>query len=366
MIFRQPSGPSPYRSEGTFRSLRKALLWPVVSVGVGALLIYGAFDATAGNDRSGKPAAAMTPRAAGPSSAPHASPGPALSASNPKRLQIPYISVDAPFIPLGLSPTGQLNSPPVNNNNLVGWYKDGPTPGERGTAIVAGHFDTMTGPAVFVGLSELKPGRMVDITREDGTIATFKVDSVETFDKKTFPSARVYDDTPQALLRLITCAGEYDKSAKDYNQNLVVFAHLESSRRVGEKAPTPAAPSPKAPSPKAPNAKVPSAVAPSPKPPSTKPPTAVAPGTKAPSPQVPSAVAPTAKPPAPVAPSTKVPTPKPPSAVAPSSKAPGTIVPSPKLTSPRLPSTVPPASRPPSPKLPGSVPPAPMRPSAGA
>ncbi|MFC5800853.1 class F sortase [Streptomyces formicae] len=361
MIFRQPSGPPPYRSEGTFRTLRKALLWPAASVGVGALLIYGAFDTTAGNDRPGRPAAAMTPRAAGPSSAPHASPGPALSASDPKRLQIPYISVDAPFIPLGLSPTGQLNSPPVNNNNLVGWYKDGPTPGERGTAVVAGHFDTMTGPAVFVGLSELKPGKTVDITREDGTIATFKVDSVETFDKKTFPSARVYNDTPQALLRLITCAGEYDKSAKDYNQNLVVFAHLESSRRVGEKAPSPAAPSPKVPSPKAPSPKVPSAVAPSPKPPSV-----VAPSTKAPSPKVPSTVAPSPKPPSAVVPSTKVPSPKPPTAVAPSTKTPGTIAPSPKLTSPRLPSTVPPASRPPSPKLPGSVPPAPMRPSAGA
>ena len=35
-----------------------------------------------------------------------------------------------------------------------------------------------------------------------------------------------YGDTPQAQVRLITCAWEYDRRAKDYTDNLVVFAHL--------------------------------------------------------------------------------------------------------------------------------------------
>ncbi|MGW3867716.1 class F sortase, partial [Streptomyces sp. NPDC005047] len=33
-------------------------------------------------------------------------------------------------------------------------------------------------------------------------------------------------DTDRAEVRLITCAGDYDRQAKDYTDNLVVFAHL--------------------------------------------------------------------------------------------------------------------------------------------
>lgn len=88
--------------------------------------------------------------------------------------------------------------------------------------------DTKTGPAVFLLLSTLKAGNTVDITREDGKVASFKVDTVETFSKADFPSDRVYSDNGTAQLRLITCGGVYDKKAKDYKDNVVVFAHLVS------------------------------------------------------------------------------------------------------------------------------------------
>jgi hypothetical protein len=151
-----------------------------------------------------------------------------MSRSVPARLQIATIGVNAPFTDLALGPTGQLNAPPANDNNLVGWYKDGVAPGERGAAIVAGHVDTMTGPAVFLQLRYLKPGAEVDITRADGSVATFKVDSVEQFSKAKFPDVRVYADTNTAQLRLITCGGTYNKTAKDYEDNVVAFAHLDS------------------------------------------------------------------------------------------------------------------------------------------
>lgn len=105
------------------------------------------------------------------------------------------------------------------------------TPGERGAAIVAGHVDTTTGPAIFLQLRFLQAGSTVDITRTDGTVATFKVDTVETFSKAKFPDKRVYADTPDAQLRLITCGGNYDKTVKDYEDNVVVFAHLDSSKK---------------------------------------------------------------------------------------------------------------------------------------
>jgi hypothetical protein len=72
----------------------------------------------------------------------------------------------------------------------------------------------------------------VDVVRKDGTTVTFSVDDVESFSKSDFPDDRVYADTPDPQLRLITCGGEYDKKAKDYKENVVVFAHMVSSKKA--------------------------------------------------------------------------------------------------------------------------------------
>ncbi|MEU0968950.1 class F sortase [Streptomyces sp. NPDC005917] len=152
--------------------------------------------------------------------------GEGLPRSEPTRLLIPKISVDAPFTTLELAPSGQLRPPPAADTNLVGWYADGAAPGEEGTAIIAGHVDTKTSAAVFVRLDELGPGDRFAVLRADGTTANFAVDSSDTFAKEDFPSERVYADTRRPEVRLITCAGDYDHNVKDYTENLVVFAHL--------------------------------------------------------------------------------------------------------------------------------------------
>ena len=155
-----------------------------------------------------------------------------LPRSAPKRLSIPQIGVDAPFTTLSIGASGRLDAPPANNSNLVGWFVGGVSPGERGAAIVAGHVDTKTGPAVFLQLSKLKAGSKVAITREDGMVASFVVDSVESFSKARFPNQRVYADTPSPQLRLITCGGSYDRKKKDYTENVVAFAHLDSAQHA--------------------------------------------------------------------------------------------------------------------------------------
>ncbi|MFI2424456.1 class F sortase [Streptomyces sp. NPDC018955] len=149
-----------------------------------------------------------------------------LPRSEPTRLLIPAIDVDAPFTDLAIGSKGRLDPPPPDDTNLVGWYAEGVSPGERGTAIIAGHVDTATSPAVFARLSELDEGDRFRVLRADGSKATFVVDETESFDKDDFPDERVYADTPDAQVRLITCAGAYDHAAKDYTENLVVFAHL--------------------------------------------------------------------------------------------------------------------------------------------
>lgn len=231
----QSTGSTPTRTAPR-NTLGRALMWPAVTAGLGVLLIYNSFGTSVDDKPLAPPAAVSSPApeilgshaAPAPVTSSKATVGPAMSRSVPARLQIATIGVNAPFTDLALGPTGQLNAPPANDNNLVGWYKDGVAPGERGAAILAGHVDTMTGPAVFLQLRYLKPGAEVDITRADGSVATFKVDSVEQFSKAKFPDDRVYADTNTAQLRLITCGGTYNKTAKDYEDNVVAFAHLDS------------------------------------------------------------------------------------------------------------------------------------------
>ncbi|MEK2492967.1 class F sortase [Kitasatospora purpeofusca] len=237
---------------GTSRLLRAGM----GAAAVGLLLIYNSVDSVPADDAA---AAAAAPPAAAASAAPGpatgaatdpAAPAPGapagagaapaapvkaaapLKRSKPTRLRIPQLNVDAPFTELTLSPAGQLNAPPPDDKNLVGWYRDGVTPGERGAAVVAGHVDTTKGPAVFLLLSLMLPGNKVEVRRADGTVAVFSVDAVETFAKDAFPDQKVYGKTPDAQLRLITCGGTYDKKRRDYLDNVVVFAHLESSRKA--------------------------------------------------------------------------------------------------------------------------------------
>ncbi|BBA97546.1 putative secreted protein [Actinacidiphila reveromycinica] len=213
----------------------RVLRWAAAAALLGAFLVFRSFDSSSADTAIGAPAPVSTASAApAPSSDPvvtmRPTTGPSLPRSEPTRISIQSIGVNAPFAPMSMDATGVLQPPPDTDRNLAGWYKDGATPGERGNAVVAGHVDTKTGPAVFYLLPYLKKGDAVDITRADGSIATFSVDEVDTFSKGDFPDQRVYGDTPDAQLRIITCGGVFDRKKQDYEANVVVFAHLVSSR----------------------------------------------------------------------------------------------------------------------------------------
>ncbi|MEV5352466.1 class F sortase [Streptomyces sp. NPDC086081] len=154
---------------------------------------------------------------------------PALPPSPPARIRIPAIRVDAPLTGLGLTPSGSLDVPPAARRNLAGWYEAGTTPGERGTAIVAGHVDNADGPAVFYDLGALTKGSTIEVDRRDGSVAVFTVDAVEAYAARDFPDARVYGAARRPELRVITCGGGYSR-ATGYQGNVVVFAHLTGSR----------------------------------------------------------------------------------------------------------------------------------------
>ncbi|MFE6905439.1 class F sortase [Streptomyces erythrochromogenes] len=152
-----------------------------------------------------------------------------LEHSSVQRIRIPTINVDAPVMTVGLDAEGWIDAPPPQDRNLAGWYLNGISPGQRGSAVIVGHVDNAQGPAVFYGLGSVKPGNQIEVERYDGRTAVFEVYGVEVFSKEAFPGARVYGDTGHAELRVITCGGGYSK-ARGYDGNVVVFARMVESR----------------------------------------------------------------------------------------------------------------------------------------
>lgn len=153
-----------------------------------------------------------------------------LAPSRPVKLAIPAIVIEAPVTGLGLDSKGRLGAPPLNRPKVTGWYRNGPSPGEAGTALLVGHRDTRTGPAIFLNLNALRRGNTVEVVRADRRTAVFTVDAVKTYKKEEFPDDKVYGATGRPELRLLTCGGRFDKKS-GYSANVVVFAHLTSLKK---------------------------------------------------------------------------------------------------------------------------------------
>ena len=184
-----------------------------------------------GTDSSRAPAAAPGPASPAPEPVeamptPGADFGPVLEASRPTGIDIPAIDLHATtLVDLEVGEDGELAAPV--DYGTAGWHVAGPTPGQLGPAVIAGHVDGPSGPAIFYRLGELTPGAEVTVTREDGSVGVFVVDSVERFAKADFPTSAVYGNTTnRAELRLITCGGAFDPVTGHYVDNIVAFAHL--------------------------------------------------------------------------------------------------------------------------------------------
>lgn len=144
----------------------------------------------------------------------------------PVRLQIPRLGLDRPLLKLGLTKDGELQVPEMSQANLPGWYRYSPPPGDVGPAVIAGHVDSMKGPAVFYELRELRKGDTIRVRRDDGVLAVFTVSRIQLFSKAHFPTKLVYGAIRRPALRLITCGGVYDRAHGGYQGNTIVFAKL--------------------------------------------------------------------------------------------------------------------------------------------
>lgn len=144
----------------------------------------------------------------------------------PVRLKIPSINVDSAVEHVALTSQGAMDVP--KNPAAVAWYNLGPRPGERGSSVIAGHYDTKKGaPAVFSELHALQKGDKIYIESGDGVITTFVVREIKKYNWNASATDVFGSNDEDAHLNLVTCEGAWNKSAKNYSNRLVVFADKE-------------------------------------------------------------------------------------------------------------------------------------------
>jgi sortase (surface protein transpeptidase) len=192
----------------------------IIAVGAGATGLAVA-------SQTGRPAAPLGKPAFVPVPAGRQAPVPLPSerqVARPVALVIPAIGVSAPLVRLGLTATGALQVP--STTSVAGWYTGSARPGAIGSAVIAGHIDSLSGPGVFFRLRVLRPGNRVYVRRANGSVAVFEVTAVHSYLKTRFPTDAVYGPEPDAQLRLITCGGTFDYATGHYLSNVIVYATL--------------------------------------------------------------------------------------------------------------------------------------------
>ncbi|WP_123043347.1 class F sortase [Cohnella candidum] len=142
----------------------------------------------------------------------------------PSEIDIPDIGVDADVISLGLTKDGAMDVP--SDADDVGWFKPGYRPGIPGHAVVAGHVDSKTGPAVFYKLKTLKKGSKIILRSKKGEEMVFRVVGSEKYPYNDAPLEKIFGPSDKPLLNLITCTGLFSRSKGTHQERLVVTAEL--------------------------------------------------------------------------------------------------------------------------------------------
>ncbi len=144
----------------------------------------------------------------------------------PVRIEIPALKVNAKIVSVGMTAAGAMATP--GRYADVGWYKFGTLPGERGSAVMAGHVDNgLALPGVFKHLVDVINGDEIYVTNSNGERIRFKVMSTVVYNYKEVPVTQIFTRDDGNYLTLITCIGSLIHSEHTYDERLVVTAIKE-------------------------------------------------------------------------------------------------------------------------------------------
>lgn len=140
----------------------------------------------------------------------------------PAEIKINAIQLDTAVDEMGYTESGGMEVP--DNGEETGWFSPGFKPGQQGNAVIAGHVNDRTGPAVFYYLDKLKPGDLIEVTGENGEAITFEMESSASYPYDDAPIQQIFGASNDRKLQLITCTGEFDNDAGTHRERLVVTA----------------------------------------------------------------------------------------------------------------------------------------------
>ncbi|WP_373894706.1 sortase domain-containing protein [Virgibacillus natechei] len=153
----------------------------------------------------------------------------------PAEIELPKIDVSAPIENVDILENGEMGVPSEAGN--VGWFEPGFKPGNMGSAVLAGHVDSKTGPAIFYDLDELEMGDEIHVTGQEGETLTFVVRKLENYPRDAAPIEEIFGSTDGRSLNLITCTGVFDQSEGTHEERLVVYTELKEEKSDPPPAP---------------------------------------------------------------------------------------------------------------------------------
>lgn len=141
----------------------------------------------------------------------------------PVVVRIDTAGIAATVVPVGVDPSGTAMAVPPDGS-VVAWYRDGPSPGEEGSAVLAGHVDYDGRRGALFDLDDVEIGSEVAVEFEDGSSRRFAVVALRRYHKAELPAAEMFRQRGEPALALVTCGGSYDRRTRTYSDNVVVFA----------------------------------------------------------------------------------------------------------------------------------------------
>lgn len=152
------------------------------------------------------------------------------------QLLVPQASLYASIVKVGLTPGGAMGAP--DNPEVIGWFREGPRPGDFGNVLLTGHLDYTDvygdkGVGVCYRLRDVEIGSQIYVRdAERNLVYVYQVEERATVDPLDPSVNRYLSQGPGALLTLITCDGRFDSETNDYSQRLVLVSRLLQTTRA--------------------------------------------------------------------------------------------------------------------------------------
>ena len=142
--------------------------------------------------------------------------------ARPVGLQMQSIDVARfPVRPVGLELDGQMEIP---DETEIGWYQYGATAGQPGATVLAAHVSWNRTNGPFARLGSVEPGEQIEVALDDGSVRRYQVTERAVYGKLELPRERIWRNTGDETLVLITCGGDYNPDIRRYRENIVVYA----------------------------------------------------------------------------------------------------------------------------------------------